>query len=193
MVEPEKSGGTDQHASEAADYVGWLVRLEITHSHARLEDPAGKVDDAAHLGGLEDVLRLIEADFRQITVPLLGRSERVLPCRAFIRLGQVRQRWECLLYEKTGDTSLFRVRVRIRPKASDPALRPEQNSDVIDEQSKIEPQIDIQIQNVASEPVSSRVLLGRFHPEHREPDLWDSIAYARRLEEERRKKDEGGV
>jgi hypothetical protein len=191
MVESEKSGGADQYTSEAADCVGWLVKLEITRSRARHGDQAAEVD-AAHVGGLEDVMRLIEADFRQLTVPLLGRSERVLPCGAFIRLGKVRRRWESLLYEKTGDTSLFRVRIALEPGASDPDLRPERNADLIDEQSKIEPQIDIQIQNVGSEPVSSRALLGRFHPDHREPNIFDAIEYARRLEEERRKKNEAG-
>jgi hypothetical protein len=191
MVEPEKSGGATQHASEAADYVGWLVRLEITRSRALHEDLATEVD-TAHVAGLEDVLRLIEADFRQLTVPLVGRPERVLPSRRFFRLRRILARWRDLLFEKTGDTSLFRVCVRLEPSASDPDLRPERNSELIDEGSKREPQIDIQIQNVGDEPVSGRILLGRFHPDHREPNIFDAIEYARRLEEER-KKNEGGA
>ena len=192
MVEPEKSGSAEPHASESAGYVGWLVKLDITRSRARHEDPAAEVN-AAHVGGLENVLRLIEADFRQLTVPLLGRSERVLPSRSLFRLRRVLARWRDLLFEKTGDTSLFRVCVRLEPSVSDPDLREKRNSEVIDEQLKIEPQIDIQIQNVGSEPVSSRALLGRFHPDHREPNIFDAIEYARRLEEERRKKKESGA
>jgi hypothetical protein len=193
MVEPEKSGEADQHAIEAADCVGLLVKLDIRRFSAPRGDPGADVDDAAHVGGLEDVLRLVEADFRQLTVPLLGRSERVLPSRSFFRLRRVLARWRDLLFEKTGDASLFRVCVRLEPSASDADLRPERNSDLTDEGPKRGPQIDIQIQNVGGEPVSSRALLGRFHPDHREPTFWDAIDYARRLEEERRKKNEGGA
>jgi hypothetical protein len=186
MVEPDKSGGADRYASEGVDCVGWLVRLDITRLRARHEDPAAEVD-AAHVSGLENVLRLIEADFRQLTVPLLGRSERVLPCGAFIRLGKVRRRWESLLYEKTGDTSLCRVRIRLESSASDPDSKPERHSDLMDEGMKSGLLITVE-----GEAISSKVLLGRFHPDHRDPNISDAIEYARRLEAERKEK-EGGA
>lgn len=196
MVEPEKSGGVDPDTSESAETVGWLVKLEITRSRARHEDPAAKVDDPADIHGLEHVLSIIKADFRQLTVPLLGRSERVLPSRYAdpFRLRNLRQRWERLLYDKTGDPSLYRVQAWLWSSASDTDLTPERTSDLIDEGSKREPQIDIQIRTLGDGPVCSRDLLGRFHPDHREPNIFDAIDEARRLFEElRRKKNEGGA
>ena len=190
MVEPEESGAANQHASETADFVGWFVRLEITCSRARHDDPRAEV--GSHVAGIEDVLRHIEADFRQLTVPLVGRRERVLPSRSSLRCRRVLARWRDLLFQMTGDTSLFHVCERLEPSASDSDLELERNSDLIDEQSKIGPQIEIQIQNVGSKPVSSRALLGRFHPDHREPNIFDAIEYGRRLEDERRKKNEAG-
>jgi hypothetical protein len=62
MAEPRKTGAADQHGSEATDLVGWLVRLEVMHSRGRQEDLAIKED----AGGLEDLLRVIESDFRQL-------------------------------------------------------------------------------------------------------------------------------
>jgi hypothetical protein len=168
MVEPEKSGEGDQHAIEAADCVGWLVRLEITRSRARHEDPAAEVD-AANVSDLDDVLRLIKGDFRQFTVPLLGRPERVLPARSFFRLRKILARWRDLLGEKTGDTSLFRVSIQFEQSASASESRPERCSELIDEGSTRERQIEVRILNVGGEAVSSRALLGRFHPEHKEP------------------------
>ena len=190
MAEPEKSGAVDQHGSEARDFVGWFVRLEVMHSRTRREDRATEED----AGGLEDLLRLIEADFRQLTVPLLGRSERVLPSRTFFRLRRVLARWRDLLFEKTGDASLFRVCLRLGPNALDPDSSPEGNSGLTDDQLKIRPKIDVQIQNAGGEPVSSRALLGRFHPDHREPNIFDAIEETRRLfEQAQRKENEGGA
>ena len=189
MVEPEKSGDTDPHESESADYVGWLVKLDITDSRARRGDLASEEDDA----GLDEVLRLIEADFNQLTVPILGRSERVLPSRRFFRLRKVLARWNNSLFEKTGDTSLFRVRLRLEPTVSDTDIRPAQTLDLIDDGSKRGPQVEVQIQNAGSEPVSSRALLGRFHPDHREPYIFDALEDARRIEAEQRKQKEGSA
>ena len=95
--------------------------------------------------------------------------------------------------EKLGDKFLFRVFARLETSASEPVLEPKRNLDLVDEGSKSGLQIDVRIQNVGPEGISSRALLGRFHPDHKEPNLWDSIDYARRLEEVRRKKNEGGV
>lgn len=158
MAEPETSGGTVPDAPESS-YVGWLVKLEIIDSRARGEDQSSEVDNAVDLRGLDDVLRFIEADFRLLTVPLLGKSERVLPSRALFRVGKIFLRWDRLLREKTGGHSFFRVRVRLEPAAS----------------------------------VSSHALLGRFHPDHREPNIFDALEETRRLfEESRRKENEGG-
>jgi hypothetical protein len=193
MVEPEKSEGADPHARKSAEYVGWLVRLDIIDSRARGEDQSSEVDNAVDLRGLGDVLRLIEAEFLQLTVPLLGKSERVLPSRAFIRLGKICRRWERLLCEKTGDNSLFRVRVRLEPAASDVDTRPDLTSDHKVEELMRRLQVEVQIQNVGDEPLSSRDLLGRFHPDHREPNICDAIEETRRqFEERQRKKTEGG-
>ena len=187
MVEPEKSGGADRHASEAADCVGWLVRLDITDSRPRREDTSAEVDDAADLSGLTEVLRVIETDFRQLTVPLLGRSERVLPCRAFFRFGKVHRRWERLLSETTGDTSRFRLHVRLKENASDPDLKQERDSDPVDEGLKSGLRITVE-----GEAISSKVLLGRFHPDRREPNIFDAIEETRRQFEERRRKENEG-
>jgi hypothetical protein len=190
MVEPEKGVGVDQEATEAADYVGWLVRLDITDSRARRGGLIAEEDDA----GLEGVLRLIEADFKELTVPILGRSERVLPSRSFFRLRKVVARWKNSLFEKTGDTSLFRVRLRLEPAVSDAEISPEQTSDRIAEELKRGQLVEIQIQNVGGEFVSSRALLGRFHPDHQEPNIFDALEDTRRLREERqRKENEGGA
>ncbi len=190
MAEPDKGVGVDQHASDAPDYVGWLVRLDITDSRARRGDLAAEENDA----GLDEVLRLIEAEFKRLTVPMLGRSERVLPSRRFFRLRKVLERWKNSLFEKTGDTSLFRVRLRLEPTVSDADIRPEQTTDRIAEELKREPLVEIQIQNVGGEPLSGRALLGRFHPDHREPNIFDALEDTRRLFEERqRKENEGGA
>jgi hypothetical protein len=190
MVEPEKGVGVDQEATEAADYVGWLVRLDITDSRARRGDLVAEEDDA----GLEGVLRLIEADFKELTVPMLGRSERVLPSRSFFRLRKVVARWKNSLFEKTGDMSLFRVRLRLEPAVPDGEITPQQTLDHIAEELKRGPLVEIQIQNVGGEFVSSRALLGRFHPDHREPNTFNASEDTRRLFEERqRKENEGGA
>lgn len=73
MVEPEKGVDADRLATEAVDCVGLFVRLEITHARDPRGDLAAKEGDATDIAGLEDVLRLIEADFRQLTVPLAGK------------------------------------------------------------------------------------------------------------------------
>jgi len=165
------------------------VRLDITDSRARRADLAAEEDDA----GLDEVLRLIEADFKQLTVPMLGRSERVLPSRRFFRLRKVLARWKNSLFEKTGDTSLFRVRLRLEPTVSDADIRLEQTSDRISEELKRGPLVEIQIQNVGGEFVSSRALLGRFHPGHREPNIFNASEDTRRLEAEQGKEKESGA
>lgn len=99
-----------------------------------------------------------------------------------------------MLFEKTGDTSQFRVCQRLELNDSNLESKPEQISDLIDEGSKKELQIEVQIQTVGGEPVSSRALLGRFHPDHREPNILDALEDTRRLFEERqRKENEGGA
>lgn len=138
MGEREKGVDTDQHAGDATDYIGSLVKLDIADSARQREETSAEVDDAGGPSGLTEVFRVMEADFRRLTVPLLGRSERVLPARSFFRLRKITARWRDLLFEKTGDTSLFRVSVRLEPSTSAPESRPEPNSELINETSKRE-------------------------------------------------------
>jgi len=180
MVETENRQHTDPHASESAGYVGWLVKLEILRSRSQQEERATEVVDASGLGDIGDVLRIIEADFQQITLPLLGKSERLLPCHAYFRLRKVGLRWERWLYEKTGDTSQYRVRVDVGPAAPHEAPSPELEADLIEKESKSTRQIEVRVLSVGSEPISSRTLLGRFHPDHKEPNIFDAIEYAQR-------------
>ena len=187
MGEHEKGVGTDPHASDAADYVGWLVRLDITDSRPRRKDTSAAIDEDTETSGLTDELLVIEADFRQLTVPLLGRSQRVLPCRELFRIAKVRQRWERLLSEKLGDTSRFKVCFCLEEKKSDTDLKQERDTDPVDEGMKSGLRISVE-----GGAVSSKVLLGRFHPDHREPNIFDGIEETRRLFEESRRKENKG-